>query len=324
MKKTYERNKDGLIVLDNGEMVDVSNPELLRKAFLFHYNEKFFNKFLNKFSFKGLSYQQVNWIMRKFWAVGQVGCFIRDDWKILEKDEYYQKHPEDKIVFAPWVWNDLINIYDFPTKLTFVNTRGVSFIPTRAFTIDKDAVIGYIQRNKKSVLSTIKVKIAQLVDIEMTLHTNQKTQKYPWIVAVSPEDEKQVEKLFDNIDNDNPYLFASLGDNMKNAKALVSGAPYILDKLYNLKQAIENEILTLLGVNNIGMLEKKEHSIVDEVNANNQEIKESGDHYFDMLTEFFERVKDVLGYEVEVTMNEQYEEMSYNEDMNGGDEDDNQ
>ena len=302
MKKTLERNRDGLIVID-GASIEIKDSQALRKALYFHYNEKFFNKFLNKFSFEGLSYQQVNWIMRKFWSLGSVGCFIRKDWKYLEKDEDFAKHPEDKIVFAPWVLNDKINIYDFPNKVTFVNTRGVDFIPTTPFDLDKNAVIGYIQRNKKSVLSSIKVKIAQLVDVEMTLHTNQKTQKYPWIVSVSPEDEKQVKNLFDNIDDDNPYLFAGISD-LKNAKALVSGAPYILDKLYQLKQAIENEILTILGVNNIGMLEKKEHAIVDEVNANNQEIQESGNQFYDMLKEFFERVKDVLGYEVKVTMKE--------------------
>ena len=187
---------------------------------------------------------------------------------------------------------------------TFVNTRAVSFIPTSPFKIDEECVIGYIQRNKKGVVSSIDVKLNQLVDIEMTIRTNLKSQKYPWILGVTPEDKIKLEELFAKLEDDDPYIVAGI-DDLKNAKSLISGAPYVLDKLYQLKQAIENEILTILGINNIGMLEKKEHAIVDEVNANNQEIEESGNQYLDCLQEFFARIKDVLGKEVKVSLKEE-------------------
>lgn len=305
MKKTFKHNRDGMILVDvDGNNVEVSKSAVTRKELYFYYNQKYFNKFLNKFKFEGLTYQQINYIMRKFWNDGTIGAFIRQDWDIIKNDKFYKKHPEEQIVFAPWTMNDRYNIYDFPIELRFINTRAVSFIPVTPFRIDEDAVIGYIQRNKKSVFSSIKVKIAQLVDIEMTIRTNLKTQKYPWIIGVTPEDKNKIENIFDKVDEDNPYIVAGL-DDLKNSKALVSEAPYTLDKLYNLKNAIDGEILTMLSVNNIGMLEKKEHAIVDEVNANNQEIEESGESFLDCLQEFFGRINDVLGYKkAKVSLNE--------------------
>ena len=259
MKAIITKNKDGMIVIDeNGNQIQVSQNLVTRKKILFHYNEKFFNKFFNKYAprIKGLSYQQINFILRKFWSEGTIGCFLRSDWKVIKDNTFYKNHPEEEIVFAPWVMYDRYNIYDYPIALTFINTRAVSFIPTTSFTIDENAVIGYIQRNKKSVFSSIEVKIAQLVDIEMTIRTNLKTQKYPWVIGVSPEDKEKLKNLFSQMEEDNPYIVAGF-DDLKNSKAIVSGAPYTLDKLYQLKQAIENEILTILGVNNIGMLETK-------------------------------------------------------------------
>lgn len=319
MKKVIEKNHDGLIDV-NGEIVSKKGSQFTRRKIRFYYIEKFFNKFLSKYTFKGLSYQQVAYMMRKFWDAnyGTIGCFMRTDWDVIKDDPYFKKHPEEQIVFAPWVMNDRYNIYDFPTKLTFINTRAVAFIPYTPFTIDEDAVIGYIQRNKKGVFSSIELKVEQLVDIELTIRTNLKTQKMPWLIGVSPENESKMKKFSTNLNADEPELFYDIED-IKNAKALVSGAPYTLDKLYNLKQAVENEILTLLGVNNVGSLEKKEHLVTNEVDANNQDIKQSGNQYLECMKEFFARIKDVLGYEISVEEVEMPQEEYVEEE--GGEDD---
>ena len=302
-KKVIETNKDGLICV-GGQMVYVKNSTLSKKDIEFHYKELFFNKFLNRFKFTGLHYQQINWIMRKFWEIGSVGAFIREDWDIIKDDKFYKNHPEDQIVFAPWVMNDRYNIYDYPIKCTFVNTRAVNFIPTHSFRIDEDACIGYIQRNKKGVYSSIQTLVKQIVDIEMTIRTNLKTQKMPWLIGVSPENESKMKKFVDNLNADDPELFYDIED-IKNAKSLVSGAPYTLDKLYMLLKARVNDVLTILGVNNVGTLEKKEHLVTNEVDANNEEIEASGSQYLDCMKEFFDRIKTFLGYEISVEENEE-------------------
>lgn len=287
MKKTIKRNRDGMIT---------STTQEVRQEILQHYKDKFFNKFLNKFEFTGLSYQQIAYIMRKFYdeAAGTICAFKNPVYtNLLRADE--------QIIFAPWTLNGLINYYNFPTALLVINTRGIKYFPTKPLKIDKEAVIGYIQRNKKGVYSTIKAKVNQLVDVEMTIRTNLKTQKFPWIISVSPENETEYNNLIANLNEDEPNLILNIQDS-KNAKALVSGAPYTLDKLYQLKQAIESEILTLLGIDNLGVLEKKEHLTTGEIEQNNDSINNSSDEFLSCLEEFFNRIEKTLGYKISVKL----------------------
>lgn len=274
----------------------VNTSHELRQKIKFYYEEKFYNKFLNKFNFKGtLDYQQINYIMRQFWSAsrGSVAVFKR---KVFDESK-----PWEQLVFAPWVVGGKFNCYDFPITLRFVNTRAVSFIPDTEFTIDVDAVIGYIQRNKKGVYSSIAPMIDKLVDFEMTIRTNLKAQKTPWLLGVSPENETKMQTLWENIESDEPKLFVSIED-LKDAKALVSGANYNIDKLEQQRQQVENEILTRLGIDNMGIMEKKEHFTVDEVNSNQEQIESSSDEYLDCLKEFFSRIENVLGYKIEVEL----------------------
>lgn len=298
-KKKYKKNRDGLIVIgENGQEYYATDTTLARSEIFAHYNDKFFNKFLNKFEFEGINYQQINYIMRKFWGIGTTCATIRKGWNLIEE----QMKPEDKIVFTPYTPSGKYGIYDFFNKLHLVNSKGVVFIDSsKEYTLDEDAVIGFIQRNKKGVFSSIKAKLAQLVDIEMTIRTNMKSQKYPIVVGVEPEDEANISHIMDMFEEDEPIIFAKFAA-LKNAKALVSGAPYILDKLYMLKQSVENEILTILGINNLGVLNKKEHLTAGEVDINNEEIGNSSDEFLTCLEEFFDRIKKTLGYDIKVRL----------------------
>lgn len=281
------------------------NAPDIRKSFEFYYNQKFFNKFLGRFESEGLTYQEFNYILRKMWAVGTISGAKVPFTESLDR-------PEGLIVFAPWVMANRYNIYDFPVQARMINTRGVKFIPSNAMTIDKEIVLGWIQPNHKSVYSSIETKIQELVDIEMTMRTNMKATKTPWMFGISPENENQMKNLAENLNSDEPNLFVSLED-VEKAKALTSGANFLVDKLELQRQKVENDILTILGVNNVGIAEKKEHLIVDEVNANNQAIEESGDSYVDMLNEFFTRLEDAFGVHYRIKLKKSEEMDSFEE-----------
>lgn len=286
-KAKIVRNRDGLLV---------ENASITRRLIKNYYVEKFFNKFLSKFKFTGLDYQQIAFMMRKFWGRGTVAAY-----KLPHSES--ELKTEGEIIFADYAPNGTYNIYDYPTGLTLINHRGVKFIPARVLTLDKEVCIGFIQKNRKSIALTIDVMIDKLVDIEMTIRTNLKAQKTPWLFGVSPENDKKMQELWDNLDDDDPKLFVSLED-LQNAKALVSGANYNLDKLEALRQQVENEILTRIGVNNVGIMQKKEHFTVDEVNANNEQIDTSSDEFLECLQDFFNNIKTYLGYTITVELNE--------------------
>lgn len=274
----------------------------LKAKFMFHYTEYFYNKWMNKYKFPELSYQQNEYIMKRYWAEGTVACINAQhstkEIEVLEKEGLIDMK-NDKLVFCPWTTGSLFNVYDYPISARAVNKRGVAFIPNKELKLDEEIIIGYIQKNHKSIWSSIEVKVAELVDIEMKMRVARKAQSQPWTFVGSPEDQQKLKKFKESLDNDNPYIFLDLEDPDK-AKILQSGAPYITDKQEQDRQKVFNDILTILGCNNVGVAEKKEHLTVNEVDANNQEIESSSGGYKGALEDFFERINKAFKYKVTV------------------------
>ena len=151
----------------------------VRKKIKFYYLEKFFNKWMNKYEFSNLNYQQKRYIMKKFWSVGTIACSqIKSADETLARlmDDGSIDMGENKIIFTPWTFANRYNIYDFPTHVNLINTRGVKFITTKILEIDKEVVIGFAQKNHKSIYSSIEAKIDELVDIEMKKRVSRKAQ----------------------------------------------------------------------------------------------------------------------------------------------------
>ena len=274
------------------------NPNIIREAIKNQYLLKYYNLFMNSYKFTGIDYQQKDYLLRKLWATGTIACISR---KIVDIQQ---------LVFCPYATSKL-NLYDFPVDVTLINTRNVPFIPKGFQKVDEDVVLIWGMRNKRSILEMVMAFIEKIVDVEMILRTNLRSHKTPWVIAYTPESQLQREQLRNMLDDDDPMLFLDIDSS--NAKALVSGAPYIADKLYNLKQCYENELREFLGINNMGVNEKKEHLITGEIEVNNEIVVSSGECFLDCLKEACQRIKEVFGYDISVELNKP-DEMEYNED----------
>ena len=269
----------------------VIERELVEQAYL----DKYYNLFMNSLKWEGIDDEQVDFIMRKFWSNGQVGAFI------IEGTKGAENYPNGMLAFASFA-PTRYNIYDYPIEATLVNNRGVDFIPTTPQLVNKDVVLGYAQRNKKGIRLLVNYYIQKIVNIEMTLQVNLIAQKCPWILGTTPESQNKMEEFWDDLLKDNPKLFASL-EEVEKAKALISGAPYTIDKLYNYKIAIENELREYLGLNNLGVSEKKEHLLNQEIESNDEVTDRYGECILNPLEEFCERIKLYLGYNISVKLN---------------------
>lgn len=256
------------------------------------YLNKYFNLFMNAYKWTGIDDQQKDYLMRRFWTDGKIATF--------KLDAENEKHPNGLLVFCPYA-NVNYNLYDFPIDVTLVNVRGVPFIPAGLQRINKDVVIGYAQRNKKPVFLMVDYYLKRITDVEMTIRTNLKAHKMPWLVGVTPESENKMRQIVENMEKDEPYLFLDL-DEAEKAKSLISGANYIVDKLYAQKCALENELKEYLGFNNMGVTEKKEHLINSEVESNNELIESSANCFLDSMKEFCGRVKEVFNYNFDVEL----------------------
>lgn len=256
------------------------------------YTNNIYNIFLTSHKWNGLNYQQVNFIMRKLWASGSVALYPL---------KHFESEPKvsDRFILTTFTPQNY-NIYDYPTEITLINTRGVKFIPNKSLKVDKDVIITYVQPSKKSLASFVDVYINKIVNVEMILQIALNSQKLPFLIRVSEENRQEIEQLYRSLQSDAPKLFVS-GDYDRDISALITGAPYIIDKLYNYKSCLWNELLTYLGVNNLGINEKKEHLVTSEVEANDQYIAISRSCITDLLKDFCTRVNELFNYNISVT-----------------------
>lgn len=282
------------------------SPAQIRSETYWFYINKYYSLFMNRYKIDGVDYQAKDFILRQMWGTGTIAAFL------LAGSVGSEEQPNGLVVFTPYAPNDW-NIYDFPTSVTLINKKGVKWIPSSVQVLDKDVVIGWCQRNKKSVKEMADYYIEKIVNIEIVIDINLNAHKMPYIFGVDPEDSRKFEEIYNLLQADNPSIFVAVNE-VDKLKALVSGAPYILDKLYDLKHALENELREYFGLNNLGGAEKKEHLITAEVNANNDTIKSSGDCFLDSMTEFFDRVNELFNQNIRIYVEEYNEAESSPED----------
>lgn len=278
-----------------------SSTEVRMRTYQFYLN-KYFNLFMNAYRFPELPREQSDYLLRKFWSLGTISAFIVEGTKPIEGVPTTQMsandYPNGMIAFVPYA-PLIFSITDWPSVVSLIPVRGATFIPTRPLKVGEECVIGFAQRNKKPVFDMVDYYIEKIVDTEMTIRTQLFSHKAPWLISTTPENEAKVKRLFERLENDELSLYIGV-DEIEALKSLIGGNTYIIDKLYIYKQGLENELLTYLGIDNVGGIEKKEHLMVDEVNANNDIINDSSDCFLHPLQEFCEQVSKVLGFPLSV------------------------
>lgn len=265
--------------------------------YLQFYRNKYFNLWMTRYKWTGLDNQQVNYVMRKFWAPeGTVAAFR------IKGTEGLEDHPDVTLGFCPYApsrWN----IYDFPIYANLINTRGVKFIPSGEQLINQDIVIGYCQENHKGIFPMVDFFVQKIALAETALNMNIESSKMAWIIATTPETEEKMKQLFNKLRKGDVELYIS-SEEADKIKVLNSGAAYIADKIYSYIQAQETALREFLGFQNTGVMEKKEHLITSEVDSNNSVTSQSSDAFLVCMQEFAAKITDILGVPVSVELNQ--------------------
>lgn len=246
-------------------------------------NNKYYDLFRSQIEWEGIDYRQERFIMNQFWSGGEIAAF-----NIKGADE---------LGFAPFAVAEW-DMYNCPEVVNLVNLRGSPLIPTKPQIVDKDVVLGRIQASGKSVKSIVDVYIEQLAQIAMVINTNLQLQRMPFVFTV--EDDKMRDKVADIMDRIFSGEVGIISDVDPNTfKAIVTQAPYVIDKLRNYYKDLEDDLKTFLGIDNNGV-NKIEQLQLSEINANNAEIEGHQRGFLGCLQDFCERVKDVLGKSLSV------------------------
>ena len=272
------------------------------------YENKYFGMFVNRYRFPNLTKNQNRYLLAEYWRTGTIAAFIIEGTKteptlkeLLSNSTPNTINPSEDngagiICLVPYACAKY-NIENAPSVVNYVNTRGAAFIPTGMKKVNVDCVIGWAHSSHAPIRSLVLYYIDRIVDVENTIGMNLFVHKLPRLIVCSPEDRARVEELMEQIEAGNKKLFLSAEDvqAIKNVLDSGSNASYIIDKLYQYKQNLENELNTFLGFNNVP-IEKAERLITAEADSNNEVIDESRECFINCLNDFAEECLDVLGY----------------------------
>ena len=254
-----------------------------------YYMRKYYNIFMHQWTIEGLDYQQEYFLLNELWEQGRITAF-----KIpfTESEEY----PNGMLCLTPF--SELqYNIYNFPSMINYINLRGASFIPSTPQRVDEDCCIMYALNSRRPVKEIIAWNVERIVLCETLISINCDTLKLPFLIASTPENKESLKGIIDAILEGESKVYVDIGD-INSIKTLINSNPYILDKLMQYKDARENEVLTILGINNNNTQEKSQYINIDTINSNNQEIEDASCQILDNLKSFAERIEYVLGISI--------------------------
>ncbi len=107
----------------------------------------------------------------------------------------------------------------------------------------------------------------RLYGFDRVIDVNVNAQKTPVLLSCDESQRLTIKNLYMKYEGNEPFIFGDKNLRPDALKVLSTEAPYIADKVYDLKTNYWNEILTYLGISNTN-IQKKERMITDEVLRN--------------------------------------------------------
>lgn len=152
------------------------------------------------------------------------------------------------------------DIYGEPTR-----RRAYSRYNQFQTTLDKDNSV-IIWNNMLRTNSALDVQMFayRLYNLDRIVDINANAQKTPVLITCDEKQKLTMKNLYLQYEGNYPVIFGDSNLDIKSLSVLKTDAPFVSDKIYDLKVKIWNEALTYLGISNINTT-KKERMITDEV-----------------------------------------------------------
>lgn len=144
--------------------------------------------------------------------------------------------------------------------------------------------------------------------LDRIIDVNANAQKTPVLVQGNEKQRLSLINLYKEYDGNAPVIFGDSSLNTEGLKSISTGAPYVADRIYELKTQIWNEALTYLGISNIN-IQKKERLITDEVTRNQGGTVASRYSRLEARRQAVERINAMFGTSIEVSYREDYQEI---------------
>lgn len=164
----------------------------------------------------------------------------------------------------------------------------------------------YLRTNS---ITDIKLYSKRLYLLDRIIDVNANAQKTPVLVQGTEKQRLTLLNLYKEFDGNSPFIFGDKNLDLNALKCLNTGAPYVADKIYQLKTQIWNEALTYLGISNIN-IQKKERLITDEVARNQGGTIASRYSRLQARREAVDKINAMFGTNISVDYREDVQEIA--------------
>lgn len=196
--------------------------------------------------------------------------------------------------------NGQFDVYRIPTRRRAYASNGYQ----KELTND-DSVLIYNNMLHTNQIPLIRRYAKMLYELDQIIMINARAQKTPILLQGSEQQRLTLKNLYMQYDGNQPFIFGDTNLDINGLKAINTEAPYVADKLYQLKTQIWNEVLTVLGISNLN-IQKKERLITDEAIRSNGGTIASRYSRLESRRYAAEQINKMFGLNIDVNFREDF------------------
>ena len=203
-----------------------------------------------------------------------------------------------------------LNVYRIPTDRRAYATNGYQ----KELNGTNSVIIFNNYLHTNSMLD-VEMFSKRLYNLDRAIDVNANAQKTPVLIQCDESQRLTMKNLYKQYEGNEPFIFGSKGLDANGLKVLQTGAPYVADKLYELKIQIWNEALTYLGISNINVV-KKERMITDEVTRNQGGTVASRYSRLESRRQACKQINEMFGLNIWVDYREDFQDVEEQKNEN--------
>ena len=192
-----------------------------------------------------------------------------------------------------------LNVYNIPIDRRAYASNGYN----NSFTNENSVLIYNNYLHTNSMLD-VEVFSKRLYDFDRAVDVNVNAQKTPILITCEDSQRLTMENLYKQYQGNEPAIFGTDKLDTNGVKVLTTGAPFVADRIYDLKMKIWREALTYLGISSVDDT-KRERMITSEVETGNGDTIASRYSRLKSRNEACDAINEMFGLDLYVTYNEE-------------------
>ena len=200
------------------------------------------------------------------------------------------------------------NVYNIPMKRRAYASNGY-----QRKLDEKNSVLMYNNMLHTNSVSVCEMFAKKLYNIDQTINVNVNAMKTPVLIACNENERLTMQNLYKEYDGNAPVIYGNKNLNTQALQVLKTDAPYLADRLFELKNETWNEALTYFGIPNVN-IQKKERLITDEVQRSQGGTIASRNSRLKSREVAVDQFNDMFGLDVTVEYADQFDTV-LNEDF---------